>query len=329
MSNYHYTDLGSCIFLQSNKGEFVHIFDEQEKNYFLNYTGILTKFQRYQELDTFIKSFFDKGNVKLLKREKNKDSNVKRRQKTNGKEQKPRYLRNSDSLNAPTDFDWDLEPHNKDNPFSLKRRKSPFVWITWLAPFLAGDSICELSLWTQANFEVPRKRDEVPNSWVTQHRRLLQETARDFENDGYTVKIEDENSLKFSTSQGITLKGKPDLVCLNGKGTVVDVKTGNPKNKDRSQVNLYQALIASKGLHNITDIPWGKIVYQDFDKVLIPPKEIDDNFKNDLKNSLSMILENTPPPPKPSHNECRYCKCNEVCTYKIEEEDSYTVVDWL
>jgi CRISPR/Cas system-associated exonuclease Cas4 (RecB family) len=218
---------------------------------------------------------------------------------------------------------------DSNNPLGLEKRPSPYVWVTWLAPYLSGENQCRFSLWNQGNFRVPSSND-MPSDWLVQHQSLLNEIAHDLRVDGYEVEEEDANSLYLKTSAGVTLAGKPDIVARNGKGLVVDVKTGKPRGKDRAQVNLYQVLIPAQRLHGIQEAPWGRLVYRDGEDKLIPPNEVDEAFKQSVRSLMQVVAQTTAPNPQPSLSECRFCKCRELCPFaQNEPPETRGTVPWL
>ena len=216
-----------------------------------------------------------------------------------------------------------------NNTLGFEKRKKPSIWVTSLAPFVSGDSQCKYSLWLQGNYWVKSKSD-VPSDWLVQHQSLLNEVSSNLEDEGYEVEVEDANTLHLGTSAGVTIGGKPDLVVLDGQGLVVDVKTGKPRGKDRAQVNLYQALIPSKNLHGIKEVPWGRLVYRNGEEKQIPSTEIDDSFRQSVKDLLAVITQKTVPVPQPSVSECRFCKCRDRCPVaQTEAAEASELVAWL
>lgn len=218
---------------------------------------------------------------------------------------------------------------DSSNPLGLEKRPSPYVWVTWLAPYVAGESQCKFALWNQGNFRLPSGGD-FPSDWLVKHQSLLNEVAFDLRADGYEVEEEDANSLYLKTSAGVTLAGKPDIVARNGQGLVVDVKTGKPRGKDRAQVNLYQALIPAQQLHDIKEVPWGRLVYANAEDKLIPPTEVDDAFKNSVRAIVQVVAQKEAPDPQPSLSECRFCRCKEICPFvQVEAPEALEAVAWL
>ena len=215
------------------------------------------------------------------------------------------------------------------NPLSLEKRPNSYVWVTWLAPYLSGESQCKFSLWIQGNFRVPPTGD-LPSDWLVKHQSLLNEVARALREDDYEVESENANKLSADTSSGVVLAGKPDIVARNGRGLVVDVKTGKPRGKDRAQVNLYQALIPAKKLHGIQTVPWGRLVYHSGEEKLIPPDEVDEAFKQSVRDLLRVVARETAPDAMPSLGECRFCKCREICPFAATDDpEERARVDWL
>jgi CRISPR/Cas system-associated exonuclease Cas4 (RecB family) len=215
------------------------------------------------------------------------------------------------------------------NPLGLKKRPSPYVWVTWIAPYLSGESQCKLALWILSNFQMP-PNDEILSDWLVKHQSLLQETTYNLRGEGFEVEEENANSLYLNTSVGVTLSGKPDIITRNGQGMVVDVKTGKPRGKDRAQINLYQALIPAQKKHGITEVPWGRIVYGNGEVKLIPPNEVDEAFKNSVKGLLHMVAEPVAPDSQPSLSECRFCKCNKICaSAQTEMPEAQETLAWV
>lgn len=218
---------------------------------------------------------------------------------------------------------------NSSNPLGLKKRLGAYMWVTWLAPYLCGESQCKFRLWILANFKVPSS-NEAPSDWMTQHGSLTSEVAHVFREDGFEVKEENANTLHLKTTLGVTLAGKPDVVALNGKAVVIDAKTGKPKAKDRAQVNLYQALIPAQKLHGIQEVPWGQLIYKSGEVKMIPPNEIDDAFKQSVRDLLAVAAQPMAPDPQPNANECRFCKLRDICPYtQTELPEADGAVDWL
>jgi CRISPR/Cas system-associated exonuclease Cas4 (RecB family) len=215
------------------------------------------------------------------------------------------------------------------NPLSLKKRSSPYVWVTWLTAYLSGESQCKFALWNLCNFRVP-PNDEMLSDWLVQHQSLLSEVAHNLRSEGFQVEEENANSLSLMTSVGITISGKPDIITSNGQGMVVDVKTGKPRGKDRAQINLYQALIPAQKKHGITEVPWGRIVYGNGEVKLIPPSEVDDAFKNSVKGLIHMVAQPVVPDPQPSLSECHFCKCNKICpSVQTEMPETQESLAWV
>jgi CRISPR/Cas system-associated exonuclease Cas4 (RecB family) len=218
---------------------------------------------------------------------------------------------------------------NLPNPLRLEKRPSPYIWVTWLAPYLAGESQCKFALWNLCNYRVP-SNDEMPSDWLVKHQSLLNEVAYNLRSEGLDVEEESANSLYLKTSVGVTIAGKPDIITSNGQGMVIDVKTGKPRGKDRAQVNLYQSLIPAQKKHGITEVPWGQIVYGNGEVKFIPPQEVDEAFKNSVKGLIQMVAQPVAPASQPSLNECRFCKCNKICaSAQTEPPEAQDTLGWV
>ena len=95
------------------------------------------------------------------------------------------------------------------------QRPSPYIWVTWLAPYLVGEKSCEWSGWFRAQHK-SGTWNKVPSdfntaNWLEDHTDLLKRWGDCYRGKNMTVSIENQNSfhLKGKTAE---LAGKPDLI---------------------------------------------------------------------------------------------------------------------
>ncbi|NES05274.1 MAG: Dna2/Cas4 domain-containing protein [Okeania sp. SIO2F4] len=207
---------------------------------------------------------------------------------------------------------------------SLKKRSQFYAWVTWLAQILANEKQCKyaVSLQTKYKFDKPSS-----NYDSSKHDEKVLERAAELHNEGFTVYIEDDNSFKaYSKKFPICVSGKPDIIATKDNWVIVeDIKTGRRKNSHKMQVLLYMFLLplaseTQELCHQ--QIPHGRIVYSD-NIVEIPTWEVNQEFKQRLRELLAIICSAKIPKPTPSIWECRYCKVpDNHCPAKTKNNDN-------
>jgi len=111
---------------------------------------------------------------------------------------------------------------------------------------------------------------------------------------------------------------KPDLIGLNGSGTVCDIKTGQPKPSDHTQVMIYvwavpRALPKYQGQRFD-----GLVVYPDHE-VRIPAEAVDVTFVQYLAGLIRRVSADAPPRRIPSLDECKFCDLtSKDCAERVE-----------
>jgi hypothetical protein len=189
------------------------------------------------------------------------------------------------------------------------RRGDPYIWVSWLPPLLAGEAHCEWAAWLKAHY---RDYDRVPDTldplaWAMEHTDLLRKALRGWERKGYSVTIRDQNYFRLvGRDSGIILAGTPDLVAIKGRsGTILDARTGKPKDSHRVQVLIYMwALPALTEYRNVEFE--GRIVYKD-DEVTISPYELDEDFAASLIDLIERVGGKKPLQKVPRVRECSFC----------------------
>jgi hypothetical protein len=201
------------------------------------------------------------------------------------------------------------------------RRASPYVWTTWLSKLLVGDQACEWATWFKANhlnFEkVPCAFDAT--GWRLAHTALLDRKYRQLIEANHSVSIEGQNKFSLKGSCA-TLGGKPDLIGLNGSGTICDVKTGQPKPSDHAQVMIYMWAVP-RALPKYQGQRFdGLVVYPDHE-VRIPAEAVDTVFVDNLAGLIKRVSADTPARRVPSAGECKFCDLTaKDCLEKVEAE---------
>ena len=91
------------------------------------------------------------------------------------------------------------------------RATGPYVWVTWLPRLLSGESSCEWASWFKAQHEgwswsrMPSDFDQA--GWLMNHTGLLNQQRQKWEQQGYTVLTEGQNSFNLRGSSAV-LAGK-------------------------------------------------------------------------------------------------------------------------
>lgn len=201
------------------------------------------------------------------------------------------------------------------------RRASPYVWTTWLSKLLVGDQSCEWATWFKTNhtgFEkAPTSYDAT--GWRMAHTALLDRKYRQLIEAGQSVSMEGQNKFSLKGSCAM-LGGKPDLIGLNGTGTICDVKTGQPKPSDHAQVMIYMWAVP-RALQRYQGMRFdGLVVYPDHE-VRIPAESVDSAFVENLAGLIKRVSAEAPPRRVPSLDECRFCDLtSKDCTERVEVE---------
>jgi hypothetical protein len=201
-------------------------------------------------------------------------------------------------------------------------RSGPYIWVTWLSKLLVGELSCEWTAWFKAHHKQFAK---MPNTfdlvgWQMNHTELLGRVWDDLDDQGFAVTTENQNSFHIRGSSGAMMGGKPDLVAMSeGRGTIYDVKTGNPKASDQAQVMIYMYALPYWNQFRGTEFD-GRVVYGDHE-VPIPHSAIDDAFKQRLFALIRRISSQEPGRKVPSFGECRFCEITTAdCPERIDEE---------
>ena len=203
------------------------------------------------------------------------------------------------------------------------RATGPYVWVTWLLRLLSGESSCEWSSWFKAQHEgwswsrMPSDFDQT--GWLLNRTTLLNEQRQSWEQQGYSVLIEGQNSFNLRGSSAV-LAGKPDLVARRrDQITGIDAKTSRPSPTHTALVLIYmyalpRALERYEGLRIA-----GQVAYPDH-VVDIPADEVDGRFVENLGGLFRRLASQMPARRVPSPGECRFCEFTPAdCTERADE----------
>jgi len=201
-----------------------------------------------------------------------------------------------------------------------QKRSKPYAWVTWLAKLMAGEKQCQYAVWRLSQYQF----DKLPSSFdASKHDQMVIKRASQLEAEGFTVYVEDANSLKVNGQKfDICIAGKPDIVAIKDGWVVVeDCKSGKRLDSHRFQVLLYMLLLplAPETKHLCQgQTPHGRLVYRD-GIVEIPHWTVDSQFKQLLHQTIATIVSSTPPSQTSSTWECRYCNIPDAyCSARIE-----------
>jgi CRISPR/Cas system-associated exonuclease Cas4 (RecB family) len=198
-------------------------------------------------------------------------------------------------------------------------RSSPYVWTTWLSKLLVGDQACEWAAWFKANHQGFDKATSTfdATGWRLAHTALLDRKYRQLIEAGQSVTMEGQNRFSLK-GKCATLGGKPDLIGLNGTGTICDVKTGQPKPSDHAQVMIYMWAV-SRALPKYQGVRFdGLVVYPDHE-VRIPAEAVDSAFVGNLAGLIKRVSSDAPARRVPSPDECRFCDLTvKDCLERVE-----------
>ena len=201
-------------------------------------------------------------------------------------------------------------------------RENPYIWVTWLAKLLAGESSCEWSAWFRAHYQDWAKPPSDFNQpqWMLDHTALVNQARESREALGYTVFTENQNTFRLR-GRSATVAGKPDLIAVKGgDAVIIDAKTGKPGPAHSAQVLTYMYAVP-KALEQYRGMEFrGHVIYPD-GNVQIPASGIDRKFVERLGALIRRLASETPARRVPSGGECRFCDITaEDCPERVERE---------
>ena len=204
------------------------------------------------------------------------------------------------------------------------RQDGPYVWVTWLTKLLVGENSCEWAGWFKTQHE-GRSWVKVPSDfnqtqWQMEHTSLLDQVRSKLEAEGQTVFVENQNRFTLRGASA-TLGGKPDIIATHeGKGTIVEAKTGAPSPADHVQVMVYMYAVP-RALQQYRGIAFdGKVVYQDHEEA-VPTSVIDQPFVESLGALIRRLASGSPARKVPSPIECGFCNITRAdCPERAADE---------
>jgi len=187
-------------------------------------------------------------------------------------------------------------------------RDSAFIWVTWAASYLAGTAHCYYSAWLRAHYQNVDlvKSDFDQAAWIMNHSEMVNTTRLNRENEGWKVKLEDQNKFIVEGNSGTKLSGKPDIVSVkDNEVVVIDCKTGKPRVSDVSQVQIYIFALERKAEYKGKKFR-GELHYKDH-VLVVPGESVNNVFKGRLFQTLSTLSSLEQVGKTPSFDECKFC----------------------
>ena len=202
-----------------------------------------------------------------------------------------------------------------------KRRRRPFVWVTWLTGLLAGDDQCKYAAWFKAWYQDYRHRSGSGDltKWKADHADLVERRRKELVASGFDVRMENEN--KFTVrGETATLSAGPDLLVLGERTACVeDCKTGRQRDAHVWQVILYMLFMPRPPSAEVVPLS-GALVYADGTRQEITADMADDAARTRVGRLVRELARRDPPSASPSAAECRYCDIAE-CRFRAVEGD--------
>jgi RecB family exonuclease len=191
---------------------------------------------------------------------------------------------------------------------------------------MAGDNSCEWATWFRAHYE-RGSYDTIPSTfdlatWQVQHTDMIRGQRDQLEREGKTVYVESQNLFRLKGTVA-TVGGKPDLIAEDiDTVTVVDVKTGQPRESDEVQAMIYMYAVPL-ALPRYRGKPIGGAILCHGREVTIPPDAVTEGFRSSLVDLVHRLSSETPAVKVPSAVECNYCEITTTeCPERVEDDRS-------
>jgi hypothetical protein len=187
-------------------------------------------------------------------------------------------------------------------------RQQPYVYVTWIAKLLAGDTSCEYLAWFKAHYKIKKQATTLDLArWTADHATLVRRTAAALCAEGYAVSLERQNYLSLASTQNtFVLAGTPDIIAVKDEqALVVECKSGTSRNADVLQTQVYQAMLGCTAAYDGYQID-GRVQYRD-QAIEIPAASIDATFRDRLRRLVNVVGNPQALLPTPSVQECRWC----------------------
>jgi hypothetical protein len=204
-----------------------------------------------------------------------------------------------------------------------RKRRRPYVWVTWLTKLLAGEDRCVWRSWYRATHKYEKRPDDPGRAdffakWTAKHDALQADRAAYLKGAGYIVRMEEEAPVKVE-GKGGTLAGKMDILAQKtGTATLVeDTKAGRQRESDAWQVLIYQWAVSLMPNYKGVGEVQGNVVYKD--QRVVPVRKVGPNESTAIANLLKTVTGSVEPVRAPSWKECRYCDVA-LCPDRVEAE---------
>ncbi len=208
-------------------------------------------------------------------------------------------------------------------------RSNPYVYVTWLTKQMAGEESCRWKLWFKAHNTYAKAPSDFDLArWTAEHTQVLHARADELREQGYAVYLEGQNDFKLKGANGATLSGKADIVAVKGDDSlVVDCKTGKERTSDKLQVLTYMLALPASVAHCRGRQLRGEVQYGD-GAVAIAAAEVDDAFRQMVKECMDVAAAPQAPPKAASASECRWCDVTAAdCPERVDEALRVTPTD--
>ena len=200
------------------------------------------------------------------------------------------------------------------------KRDKVFIWPSWISKLVAGEVQCEWCYWLKCHYKLDKSKSTNFNlaTWCINHNNLIKTRRAELETAGYAVRVEDQNSFKFTPEgKNYIISGKADIVAVKAgtggepdEAIVEDAKTGKCKTSDFVQVLFYMFMLpVAHPLYKGKDFS-GMIVYKKgVDNQDVPSSAKQDmKLKNNIWSTINLIAgEEVHCRRVPSYNECQRC----------------------
>ena len=204
----------------------------------------------------------------------------------------------------------------------VQLRDHPYIWATWLPRLLTGENSCEWAIWFKAHYQrwARQPRDFDQSQWLLDHTALLHQQKAEWEEHGYDVYIEAQNSFQLR-GRTATLAGRPDLIVNRGDDAlIIDVKTGQEQPWHAVQLQIYQYALPKalpERFHHARLA--GEVVYPSR-VARVPRGALHGQFIDQLGSTIRRLAATNPPKPTPSLRECRFCDITAAdCPERVNE----------
>lgn len=209
-------------------------------------------------------------------------------------------------------------PSGEFTPISAgNRRDNPYLWVTWLAENMSGDVSCQWKNWFRAHHKLAQEEPSGDmTSWRMAHTLMLSQWTQRLRAQGARVLNEYEVRMRFPQLRS-TLSGKADLIAIQGDDvTIIDCKTGRPKDRDKVQVMLYMHGLATFDPAFSSSRIRGLVAYQDEADFEIP--ELPAGFTQSLEHFVGLLSDDEEAAPRVPGNDCRFCPITRLdCPEKV------------